>query len=1036
MKQLFRRVSTALLLSLVCVIAFAQKTVTGTVKDANGEPMIGVSVVASNTNGTVTDLDGKFTLQKVSPNAVLKVSYIGYVTQQVKVGNQSQLNIVLKEDANNLDELVVIGYGVVRKRDLTGAVSQVKAADIKNVAAANAMQAMQAKIPGMDLQQSDGQAGSGVSINLRGARSMLASNDPLILVDGVAYGSTLDLNPSDIESMEVLKDASSTAIYGTRGANGVIIITTKRGKAGKTHVNFNFYNSWNSPTHAAKPMYGDKEVQRLIDKAEYGANVKYDGTWGDAVVTPEDVLTEYVETGITSTLDVYNDKSYTDWTDLLLQNSATQNYEVSVGGGNDKTNFSVSLGMMNANGLMKNDNLDRYNGKVNLDHKINNIFKVGTSLLFTYKDNNRRNSGVYSQALKMTTITHPYLSDGSINSTPNPWYPAHCSPLLDDVDGAFQNNIQSTRFFGNAYVEVTPIKGLTFRSQFAVDRSDSRNGKYEDYESQSRYQAGGTTRITQVKSNSTGITWDNTLNYNTNFGGHDHNLTALLGHELVQDVSESSTISGEAGKTHYYKSAFYDLSKLESANMENTYIKTAMLSFFARANYSYLDRYLLTASIRADGSSTLAEGHKWGYFPSVALGWRIVEEPFMADTKSWLSNLKLRASWGLSGNAAIDAYQTMATLSTTPYYYYMGNKDVSGNLPSGMSNANLTWEKTSSFDLGIDFGFLDGRISGSVDFYWNKTYDLLFYKTGPASSVFPTVIDNVGKTKGNGVEISLMTDIIRTKDFDWTANWSFTHFSDEITELTDGVDHYISGTDGLFVGSRVHAYYDYQPDGCWNIGEWDKYAEEFNAKHAGEEGFTPLKTLAEKANSKDYYGTPGTPKIVDVNNDGTIDSDDRRLYQKDPDVVLGMNNTFTYKNLSLSVQLYARLGGYIAYDMNKQLNYESANWGDDIDYWTPTNTDAKFPSPGLTSTLSKLYSNYTSAYLYEKADYFKIKDITLSYALPKSIIGKIGLSSCSIYGSMKNFFTWSSIDNYDPERGGSISFPMQKQVVLGLNLEF
>lgn len=1031
MKQLLKRASTALLLSVICVIAFAQKTITGVVKDASGEPMIGVSVVASNTNGTVTDLDGKFVLHKVSPNAMLKVSYIGYVSQQVRVGSQTQLNIVLKEDANNLDELVVIGYGVVRKRDLTGAVSQVKAADIQNVAGANAMQAMQARIPGMDLQQNDGQAGSGVSINLRGSRSLLASNDPLILVDGVAYGSTLDLNPSDIESMEVLKDASSTAIYGTRGANGVIIITTKRGKSGKTHVNLNVYNSWNSPTHAAKSMYGDREVQRLIDKAEYAANVAYDGSWGTTVVKPEDVLTEDVEAGVLSTLDVYKDKSYTDWGDLLLKNSATQNYEVAVAGGNDKTNFSLSLGMMNANGLMNNDDLSRYNGKVNIDHKISNLFKTGASLLFTYKDNNKRNSGVYSQALKMTSITHPYLSDGSINKTPNPWYAAHCSPLLDDVEGAYQNNVQSTRFFGNAYLELTPVKGMTLRSQFAVDRSDSRDGLYQDYESQQRYQSPATSFIRQIKSNSTGITWDNTLNYNTNFGGHDHNLTALLGHELVQTVSESSTISGDAGKTHYYKSAFYDLSKISTPNMSSTYVKTAMLSVFARANYSYLDRYLLTASVRADGSSTLADGHKWGYFPSVALGWRIVEEPFMANTKSWLSNLKLRASWGLSGNAAIDAYQTLAVLSSTPYYYYMGNTNVSGNIPSSMSNENLTWEKTSSFDLGLDFGFLDGRVSGSVDVYWNKTYDLLFYRTGPASSVFTTVIDNIGKTKGRGVELSLMTDIIRTKDFDWTANWSYTHFYDEVTELTEGVNSYISGTDGLFVGDRVNAFYDYEVDGCWNIGEYDEYVKAFNERHATTDGKT-LKTLEETKS----YGTPGTPKLVDRNDDGEITSDDRRLYQKDPDHVIGMSNTFTYKNFSLTVQLYARLGGYIAYDMNKQLNYESANWGDGIDYWTPTNTGAKFPSPGLSSSLSKLYSNYTSAYLYEKADYFKIKDITLTYALPQSLIGKVGLNRCSVYGSLKNFFTWSHIDDYDPERGGSISFPMRKQVVIGLNVEF
>ena len=789
MYQQLKRGFAASLLLFVCCAMFAQKAIKGTVKDTHGEPMIGVSIMVGDKTGAITDLDGNFTINNVAPNSVIQISYVGYKKKQVNVGTRSTIDIVLEEDNQNLDELVVIGYGVVKKRDLTGAVSSIKGDDMKNVATSNAMQAMQAKIPGMDLTQSSGEAGSGVSINLRGARSMLASNDPLILVDGVAYGSTLDINPSDIESMEVLKDASSTAIYGTRGANGVIIITTKRGKAGKTKVGLNFYNSFNSATQAAHSMYGDREVQRMMDKSIYQQWVKGGDLSLEAYnaiaqnITPESVLTEQLADG-TNTLDIYNDKSYTDWGDLILKNSSSQNLEVNVTGGNEKTNFNVSLGALYDRGLMKNDQMDRYNGKVNIDHKINNIVKVGTSLLFTYKSRNRRGDGVYSQALKMTTITHPYLTDGSINSTPNPWYAAHCSPLLDDVEGAYQNNVESTRFFGNAYVELTPVKGLNLRSMFAVDRSDARDGSYRDYESQARWQQ-GTSYIKLDKSTSTGITWDNTINYMKTFN-KVHDFTFLLGHELTQTVTEGSLVEGDAGKTHYYKSSFYDLSKILTAKPTSSYVKTSMLSFFGRVNYAYDSKYLLTASLRADGSSTLADGHKWGYFPSVAAGWRLIEENWLKDTK-WLSNLKLRASWGLSGNAAIDAYSTLATLSENTYYYYLGGSSIAGKIPSGMGNTNLTWEKTSSFDLGLDFGFLGGRISGSIDYYWNKTYDLLFYRTGPSSS-FPTVIDNIGKTKGQGLEVALTTDIVRTKDFDWTANWSYSHVKDEITELTGGVN--------------------------------------------------------------------------------------------------------------------------------------------------------------------------------------------------------------------------------------------------------
>ncbi|EFC76824.1 MAG: TonB-dependent receptor [Prevotella buccae] len=1028
-----KRATLAALLCLCCFVgAFAQKTVSGNVKDAAGEPMIGVSVIVDGTSiGGVTDLDGNFTIPNVPDNATLKVSYVGYREQKISVAGKSSLNITMKEDNQNLDELVVIGYAVQKKRDLTGSVSSIKAGDLKDVAAPNAMQAMQAKVPGMNLTQASGETGGKLNINLRGARSLLASNDPLILVDGVEYGSTLDLNPSDIESMDILKDASSTAIYGTRGANGVIIITTKRGKAGKTNVSLNVYNSWNSATATPHAFYGDREVRFMQDKAEYPLNYKdyvQTGTWGTQTVTPETVLAGYALEDNTTAQSIYEDKSYTDWSDLIIRNSTSQNYEVGVNGGNDKTNFAVSLGLMKDRGLMKRDQMTRYNGKANIDHKISNYVKVGTSLLFTYKDWNRRNTGVYTQMLKMTSITHPYLYPGtdkeSINYQPNPWYEPHCSPMLDEVPGAFQHNVESTRFFGNVYGELYPVKGMVFRSQFAVDRSDARDGMYQDYLSQGRYQAGQTSIIDLNKYHSTSFTWDNTLNYTTDFGGSKHNATFLLGHEMTQLVEEGTDIYGDAGKNHYYKSSFYDVSKINSPKLTPTYRKKSMVSFFGRVNYSYADKYLLTASLRADGASVLAKGHKWGYFPSVAAGWRIIEEDFMKGTASWLSNLKLRASWGISGNSDIEAYQTLAQLSPTTYYYYADGSSIPGKIPSSMANEDLTWEKTSSFDLGLDYGFLNGRINGTVDLYWSNTYDLLFYKTAPASSVFTSVISNVGKTKGFGVEVALNADIIRAKDFNWNANLSYTHFSDEVKELTEGVKRYPRDNTALIVGEPVHVFYDYKADNTWKIGEYKTYLENWKARHNGQEP-------SYAAN----YGDPGTPKIVDVNDDGTIDAEDRVIYKRDPDHIFGLTNTFSYKNFSLSVQMYARLGGYIQYQLSNNMNFETANWAD-VDYWTPTNQGAKFPNPGLTSAQQKWYTQYRSALQYEKADYFKVKDITLSYNLPKSLIKKAYISNCRVYGSLKNFFTISGIDNYDPERGGAVTFPLQKQVVLGINVEF
>lgn len=1022
-----RKVSLTLLLSMLCMASFAQKTIQGTVKDNTGEPLIGVSIVSGNTGGTVTDLNGDFTLTNVNDGAILKFSYVGYKKQSVKVGNQTKFNIVMQSDDKTLDELVVVGYGVMKKRDLTGSISSIKSSDLEKVASANAMQAMQAKIPGLDITQSSGQAGGGLNMTLRGTRSILAQNGPLILVDGVQYGSTIDISPDNIESIEVLKDASSTAIYGSRGANGVIIITTKRGKVGKTKVNLNVYNSFNSPTNIPTSMYGDDEMNRLIDKANYIAD-KTSGKWGTSNATAQQVTAGYKLDDGTETYSIYQDKSYTNWGDLILKNSASQNYDLAVSGGNEKTNFNVSLGAMYDNGLMDQDKLSRYNGKVNIDHKINNMFKIGGSLLFSYKDNDKANSGVFSQAMKMTTITHAYLSDGSINTTPNPWYAAHSNPLLDMVDGRFQHNIETTRFFGNAYIEFTPFKGLMYRSLFNVDRSDTRDGLYQDYESTTRYQSPHTNYISSNKYNTTALTWDNTINYNTNFGGSKSSLTALVGHELLQSVYESTYIFGDAGTTHYYESSFHDLSKIASPTIRNKYIKKSMLSFFSRVNYSYDSKYLATLSLRADGASQLAEGHKWGYFPSAAVGWRITEEKFMAGTKSWLDNLKLRLSWGLSGNSAIDPYQTLSTLNSSSIYYNFAGNDVAGKIPSHMGNPDLKWEKTSSFDLGFDFGFLNNRINGSVDMYFSKTNDLLVYKSAPTSSVFPSVISNIGKTKGSGIELQLNTLVIDSKNFSWNINWSYSHMSDKITELTNGINKYETSDNhgARIVGERVNTYIDYETYGTWGVGEFANYI----ANHK----FYDSNGNEVAASYPSGYGDPGTLKIADRNNDGKLSSDDRKVYNADPENLFGMNNTFTYKNFSLSVQLMARLGGYIPYAMNNRLDYETANWGGGCtDYWTYTNQNAKFPSPGADKSI---YTTYGSSLLYEKADFLKIKDITLSYSLPKTWISKIGLSNARIYGSLKNFFTFSHIDNFDPEAGGDFSFPLAKQAVIGINLEF
>lgn len=1022
----FLKYRTLLLVAMLVLLsssAWAQVTVTGTLVSATDkQPLIGATVLVKGTNnGATTDARGKYSVKVDNPAAdVLVVTYLGFLTQEVPVQGRSVVDVELVEDVKQLEEVVVIGYGTAKKQDLTGSVASVKASDITKTASSNAMQAMQARMPGVDIQQSDGQAGAGLDIKLRGQRSISASNAPLILVDGVEYGSTIDLNPSDIESMDVLKDASSTAIYGTKGANGVIIITTKRGKAGKTIINFNAYTSTNTPTNVPKVMYGIREVQRYIDAANYAADLK-SGNWGISSVGPADVLKMSLTDGTTE-MSIYDDGSYTNWADIILRTGHTQNYELSVSGGNEKTNYSLSLGLMNEGGLMRKDELSRYNGKITIDHTINKIIKTGGSILYTYKDHDARSSSVFGQSMKMTSITHPYLNDGSINITPNPHYLSHCNPLLDELPGNYQNNIITSRFFGNTYVEITPVKNLVFKTLFAFDKANNRNGMYQDYQSVGRYQSPSTTFISNTTDNTSSYTWDNTLNYSVKINKHD--ISALLGQSARQTVYENDSISGTAGQEHYYASSFYDLSKITTLSMPSSkYIKTNMLSFFGRVNYKFNEKYLFTATLRADGSSTLAPGNKWGYFPSVSAAWRLSEESFLAEQKSWLSNLKLRASWGSSGNAAVGAYKTITSLVTIPVFYYLNGTSIAGNYPSNMGNPNLKWETTAAYNFGIDFGVLNNRISGSVDYFISNTKDLLYLKIAPGSSVYPTVIDNIGKTSAQGIEVALNTQIIKSRDFSYEVNWSYYHATDKVDYLGEGIQRTISNNTGYVVGQPVSVFIDYQAKGCWGVGEFATYLADWQARHPGQ---TATYT------SVVGYGNPGTIKIVDQNDDGKIDSDDKITYNREPKHIIGMNNTFTYQNLSLSVQLYARLGGYLQYGLNSLVTFDGSNWGD-LHYWTYRNQDRKIPNPGTPVTA---YTPYSTSITYEKADYFKIKDITLSYSLPKKLLGKVRIDQVKLYGSLKNYFTYSDIMNYDPERGGAITFPLAKQMVFGLNLQF
>lgn len=987
------------------------RTIQGTVTGATGEVLSGVTVsVPGTTTGTLTDADGKYTLAVPAEATTLVFSFIGLNPVTEAIGERSTVNIIMQESTLALDEIVVIGYGTVRKRDLTGSVSSVKSDEIVKTASSNALQSIQGKIAGLDITRESGETGSPLNMTLRGVRSINATNAPLFLVDGIEYGSTLDINPSDIASIEVLKDASSTAIYGTRGANGVIIITTKRGdasKAGVSNISVNSYVSFNSPTNLPQVMNVEQEYLFLAERQRYAAENVSD-TWGStnlADYTPAVVLSDVLSSPWEKTiLDLYNEGGV-DWFDLVMQDSKTYSLELSASGATDKSSYIVSLGYLDENGLLKNDNLKRYNGRINLTQKIGNRANVGANVQFTYRDWDRREDGVYSQLIKMHSLAQPYLADGSILDRPSELAVSHTNPLLNEVPGLYSNNTLASRVFGSVFAGWELFKGLQLKSTLGIDAQASRQGIYEDYTCTANYQFGRGSSFSMETENSMNYTIENTITYTT-ATGRSGELQLLAGQAANKSVYESHRVFGFGLQENYSKTSYYLLSNI-SANgrlLEDKYTGLAMLSFFGRANYKLLGKYLFTATLRTDGSSPLAEGNKWDYFPSLAAAWIISEEPFMGSAQS-IDHLKLRLSWGKAGNAAVKPYMTKTSLGSEVIYYSFGNNLISSAVPAILGNPDVTWETTSTFDAGIDLTMWKERLSATFDAYYSRTYDLLIYQGLPATSVYPQVLANVGETENIGFEATLGAKVVQTSKFLWASDFTFAVNRDRIRSLASGRTQDVSDPDAaLIVGEPVRAFYNYEADGCWGIDEATTAAL--------------------------YNRIPGDIKIIDAVNDTLINEYDKRLYNKSPKFIMSWSNTLSLGGWSLSAQIYARVGQWISYDYYTAYRPTEQDGCPAVEFWTPENQDAMFPRPGIAS------QNDLPALGFVNASFLKIREVTLSYNFPQQWLNKSGINSVRLYGSLQNYFTFSNLDNYDVERGGAIENPLAKHVVFGMNFEF
>ncbi len=972
----------------------AAQTITGkVVNDETGTPLEGVTVSVKSTNQTtVTNKEGNYsiTVPSGTRNAKLVFTYAGADDLELDIVNGSVAEARLKLGQRKMEEVVVIGYGTSKKKDLTGSVISVKADEIKKIPAANLMESLQGKLPGADITRNSGSASSGVNITIRGNRSIAASNGPLFIVDGIQYSSIQDINPNDIQSMEVLKDASSTAVYGSRGANGVILITTKKGNTGKPRIEFNSYYGVSSvagyPRYMNAQEYAD--LRRAANRRITLAGINPGGSWTSTANDP--LLFNPQELA-----NLANNVN-TDYTSMVINDGSQQEHQVGVSAGSEKTKAYLSLSYYNEKGLFKKDDLKRYTARLNLDQSLGKIAKVGMQMQFTYFDVNVRNNPL-DEASKISPSSLPYDSLGNIVFSPNN-DAARWNPLIDEQDGIAVNNTVTTRTFGVVYAEFTPIKGLNIRSNLGMIFNNSRAGSFFDRNSLLRRGQDPVAQYTAGTSRNT--TWENIFTYNRQIKDHNFTLTGVT--SFLQNNSEFVTAQG--GRQILPSQLFYSLSGATADIAINSgYTKENLISYTGRVNYAYKGRYLASATFRTDGSSKLSAGNQWQAFPAVALGWRISDEAFMKDNKK-INELKLRVSYGLTGSDAITAYRTQSLLTRIPNSF--GENAALGLAFSDtVGNPNLKWEKTKAFNAGLDFGLFNNRVTGTIDFYKTNTSDLLLLRRLPATSGVGVTFDNVGSTENLGIDIGLNIAVIRKKDFTFNAGITFFTNKERITGLPNNTNDIANN---WFIGSPVNILYDFRKTGIWQ--------------------------LADSAAAIAQGQRPGDIRVADINGDNVINTNDREVIgQLVPKWNSSLNLDFRYKNFDLNVFLFARVGQMMNYGYYTRFHMPGRENSAVVNYWTPENGSNDFPRPRTTAAFTSVL--YSSTLGYTDASFLKVRSLTLGYNLPKNKLSRLGVSNVRFYVTGRNLFTFSKIKDYDVERGGGLTNPLTRLVLAGVNID-
>ncbi len=1049
-----RKALVASLLSMTAFCAYAQKTVTGIVKDANGEPMIGVTIMVDGKAGAITDMDGNFSIPNATESTQLKVSYIGYKDMTVAVGNQSRLNIVMEEDNQALDEIVVVGYGTMKKSDLTGSISSVNTEQLNAKGAPSVLENLQGAVPGVNITQTSGRAGNSFDIEIRGKSSTNDNLKPLYVVDGVNVDDIDWLNPQDIERIDVLKDASSTAIYGSRATAGVVIVTTKSGaglsgKASKPTISYDGYYGITKTARMPEFMDGQSFYDYRFMKFLTYAGVS------NSSAQPVYTMDSYAQMALlNSDTGEYRMKTLmregrtVDWPDLVTGNGHQQNHYISVSGSTERLSYHMGLGYSGEDGIYDGDSQDKFNFKGSLDGQINKYVSAGFSFNLARINHDYASDEGVQYAYRMNPFMQPYDADGNLWECPGNYeamgssssyqFSDQRSPLL-----YMQNetrNRQTWRALGNVYLQIKPVKGLTLKTTFSPNYTYYREGYFKGTLT-------GDAQNTATKETERAFdwTWDNMITYDDYLGKnkeHHLNVMGLFSMMAADTEAQSLYYNGVLDGTLWWNLNSGTYNADESGN---SYSESSMMSYALRANYTFKERYMLTATVRWDGSSKFTDGNRWGSFPSAAFAWRLSEEPFMEKTRSWLSNAKLRLSYGVTGNnRGIGNYDTQLVLAG-PVYYPFGSTFYQGFYADGVVNSVLQWEKSHEFNVGLDFGFFNERIRGSVDWYTKTSKDLLYDVHLPLEAGGVTMTTNVGSVRNEGVEVSLTTENIQTKDWRWTTTFTFAHNKNTVREINGEGGNVISGEDtgNLFIGQPFNNIYGYEWAGI--VSDRDMTVP--NTEIARLKGFTPGQTVKEYDYYYQCYGwTEGLPIIVDRNGDGTFNDDDKKIYNMDPKWTGSFSTTLSYKNWDLSATLYAKQNYWVSSDFYGEylgIN-DRGRMKLDVDFYIPAGTlidcdgvnpdgtyinpvyqqathYGSYPFPNNAAANSGTGSSYwlDGTNKYVDASYVKVKNITLGYTFPKQWTEKFGCSFLRLYCTVTNPFVWTKYKGFDPEWAGA-----------------